>query len=301
MTRQSPFAGGGPVLADSGAQSVPDSYELLEGDLGCGLLLLADHASNFIPPEYGDLGLPEAALKRHIAYDIGVGPLTRDLAERFHAPAVLTKFSRLLIDPNRGEDDPTLIMRLSDGDVVPGNARSTRRSGSGGSTASIGPTTRRWSRRIDAMLATGQVPAILSIHSYTPVWKGTERPWHAGILWDSDPRFSRPLLDALRAEHGLRVGDNEPYSGALKNDTMYRHGSSRGLAHALLEVRNDLIETPAGVLEWADRLEPLLREILEDQTLHEIRHYGSAADADGRRSDEGDDDAANGRSYAHGA
>jgi predicted N-formylglutamate amidohydrolase len=120
-------------------------------------------------------------------------------------------------------------------------------------------------------------------------------------LWDRDPRFSVALLKALRAEHGLRVGDNEPYSGALKHDSMYRHGSGRGLAHALLEVRNDLIEKPAGILEWADRLEPLLREILEDQTLHEIRRYGSSADEDRRTGDKGDDDAANRQRYARGA
>jgi predicted N-formylglutamate amidohydrolase len=211
---------------------------------------------------------------------------------------VLTKFSRLLIDPNRGEDDPTLIMRLSDGEVVPGNAILDAAERERRLNRFYRPYHAAVERLIDAMLATGQVPAILSIHSYTPVWKGEKRPWHAGILWDRDPRFSRALLAALRAEHGLRVGDNEPYSGALKHDTMYRHGSGRGLAHALLEVRNDLIATPAGVLEWADRLEPLLQAIIEDPTLHQIRRYGSTAD---EAAYEGDDDAAIGQCYAHGA
>lgn len=299
MTKQGLFAGGGPALTGSSGQRDADSYELLDGEMDCGLLLVADHASNFIPPEYRDLGLPGAALKRHIAYDIGVGPLTRDLAGRFRAPAIVTTFSRLIIDPNRGEDDPTLIMRLSDGDVVPGNATVDAAERKRRLERFYRPYHAALARTIDAMIATGQVPAILSVHSYTPVWKGERRPWHAGLLWDRDPRFSRALLDALRTEHGLRVGDNEPYSGALKNDTMYRHGSGRGLAHALLEVRNDLIETPAGVLEWADRLEPLLREILEDQTLHEIRRYGSIADESDRRGDQGDDDDAARYRYAH--
>ena len=136
------------------------------------------------------------------------------------------------------------------------------------------------------MLASGRPPAIFSIHSYTPVWKGNRRPWHAGILWDRDPRFSGALLEGLRAEQGLRIGDNEPYLGSLKNDTMYRHGTSRGLAHALLEVRNDLIAAPAGVLEWADRLEPLLAGILADPDLHVVRRYGSTADGDGSEGDE---------------
>jgi predicted N-formylglutamate amidohydrolase len=132
---------------------------------------------------------------------------------------------------------------------------------------------------LDVLSAAGRAPVILAIHSYTPVWKGAQRPWHAGVLWDRDPRLAVPLLAALQAEPGLRVGDNEPYAGALKNDTMYRHGTQRGFAHALLEVRNDLIASPAGVLEWADRLEPILRDILQGPELSEIRHYGSDADA----------------------
>lgn len=263
----------------------PDSFEHIEGREDAGLVLLCDHASNRMPGEYASLGLPETELARHIAYDIGVEALTRALAERFDAPAVLTRFSRLLIDPNRGEDDPTLVMRLSDGAVVPGN-RSVDRA----------ETERRLERfhrpyhaaieaLLDGLAAAGQVPAILSIHSYTPVWKQTRRPWHAGILWDSDPRLAEPLIEALRAEQGLRIGDNEPYVGWLKNDTMYRHGTRRGLAHALLEVRNDLIETPAGVLEWADRLEPILRQILADPALRRVEQFGSRSDgtADRRR------------------
>jgi predicted N-formylglutamate amidohydrolase len=147
------------------------------------------------------------------------------------------------------------------------------------------------------MLAIGTPPALLSIHSYTPVWRGERRPWHAGILWDRDPRFAGPLIERLSAEHGLRIGDNEPYLGSLKNDTMYRHGTGRGLAHALLEVRSDLIDTPAGVLEWADRLEPILREIVATKGLHEIRRYGSLADEE--RSRQGEEHAEVGRRHAH--
>ena len=264
--------------AEAGERS--DSFVAVEGDLDGGLAILVDHASNRIPPEYADLGLPRAELERHIAYDIGAGPLGRSLAERFRAPALLTTFSRLLIDANRGEDDPTLIMRLSDGAVVPGNARLDAAEAQRRIARFYRPYHQAVAALLDAMAATGRAPVILSIHSYTPIWKGTQRPWHAGILWDRDPRFAMPLLTGLQAEPGLRVGDNEPYSGALKNDTMYRHGTARGFAHALLEVRNDLIATPAGVLEWADRLEPLLRDILRDEGLYEARHHGSAADAD---------------------
>ncbi len=297
MTREDPAEAG--IFARAACDA--ESYELLEGDLDGGLLILADHASNLIPSEYRGLGLSSSARERHIAGDIGVGPLARNLAERLRAPAILTTFSRLLIDPNRGEDDPTLIMRLSDGTIVPGNAIVDAAERERRLKRFYRPYHSAIKRLIDAMLATGWPPALLSIHSYTPVWKGETRPWHAGLLWDRDPRFSIALLEALRAEHGLRIGDNEPYSGALKHDTMYRHGSGRGLAHALLEIRNDLIDKPAGVLEWADRLEPLLKQILADPTLHQTRRYGPASDGHGEGDDEGDNDAANGRRHAHGA
>lgn len=273
-----------------------DSCEPVDGDPGGGLLILCDHASNRVPPEYADLGLPRAELERHIGYDIGAAALTRELAARLHAPALLTCFSRLLIDPNRGEDDPTLVMRLSDGAVVPGNAGLDAAERERRLARFYRPYHRAAAEMIEAMLRAGPPPAILSIHSYTPVWKAVPRPWHAGILWDRDPRFARPLLEALRRERGLIVGNNEPYLGALKNDTMYRHGTGRGLAHALLEVRNDLIADPAGVLEWADRLEAVLPGILADPRLHEIRRYGSLAD--GLPPNEGVDDDADRRSHA---
>lgn len=272
------MTGQGPVEAAAFARS--DSFEAIDGDPAGGFLVLVDHASNHIPPEYADLGLPPAELQRHIAFDIGAAPLARLLAERFNAPALLTTFSRLLIDANRGEDDPTLLMRLSDGAVVPGNAYADAVEKERRLRRFYRPYQAVIADLLDSMIAAGRPPAILSIHSYTPVWKGERRVWHAGVLWDRDPRFAVPLLERLQAEHGLRVGDNEPYSGALKNDTMYKHGSARGLAHALLEVRNDLIAAPAGVLEWADRLEPIIREILTDAALYEVRRYGSAADDD---------------------
>ncbi len=282
---------------DAGQALRCDSYEELNGDPAVGLLVLVDHASNLIPPEYGTLGLSEAELRRHIAYDIGVAPLARELWERLSAPTILTCFSRLLIDPNRGEDDPTLLMRLSDGTVVPGNQAIDSAERERRLNRFYRPYHVAIERWIEAMLRSGVPPAILSIHSYTPEWKGTRRPWHAGILWDRDPRLARLLLDRLHAEHGLRIGDNEPYLGSLKNDTMYRHGTGRGLAHGLLEVRNDLIETPAGVQEWADRLEPILREAIAEPGLHVVRHFGSESDDDA--PGQGENDAADGQRNPH--
>jgi predicted N-formylglutamate amidohydrolase len=249
--------------------------ELIEGDWSKGLLLICDHARNTIPAQYGTLGVREKELVRHIAYDIGARDVTLGLAHRLGVPAVLSTFSRLLIDPNRGEDDPTIVMRLSDGTVIPGNHPI--------SEAEIASRIERFHRpyhdAVDAAirrcLRNGVTPAVLSIHSFTPSWKAFRRPWQVALLWDSDPRFTDPLINALRARGDLTVGDNEPYDGALRNDTMVRHCTRRGLAHALIEIRQDLIGHEDGANEWCDLLAPMLEEINGLAHLHAIRHFGS--------------------------
>ena len=117
----------------------------------------------------------------------------------------------------------------------------------------------------------------MSIHSFTPLWRGVRRPWEIGILWDLDPRLPVPMIEAFAADPLLTVGDNEPYSGRLKGDTMFRHGTQRGLAHALVELRQDLIAEEPGQAEWAGRLTDVLRPLAGAEGLNEIRHYGSAS------------------------
>jgi predicted N-formylglutamate amidohydrolase len=257
-----------------------EAFEIVDAPANAGVLVIADHASNAMPAEYGDLGMPAGELGRHIAYDIGVATLSRVLAARLGCPAVLSRFSRLLIDPNRGDDDPTLVMRLSDGAIVPGNA-----------CIDAAEVLRRQERFtlpyhaavagvLDRMTAAGPIPAVISIHSFTPAMKGRARPWHAGVLWDSDPRLSLPLLAALRADPALVVGDNEPYDGALEGDSMCRHATARGLAHALIEVRQDLIAADAEAARWGEKLATLLEPLLARPDMHEIRHFGTRA---GRR------------------
>ena len=107
----------------------------------------------------------------------------------------------------------------------------------------------------------GKAPLIISIHSFTPAWKGVPRPWHAGILWDTDPRAAHALINALGTDPDLVVGDNEPYDGALRGDTMHRHCSMTGLPHALLEIRQDLIGDDSGVDSWVERLAPILMDL----------------------------------------
>ena len=254
-----------------------EPVETVAGAHDCGVLFLCDHASSALPAEYGYLGLPAGEFERHIAFDIGAAELTRALARHFGAPALLTHFSRLLIDPNRGADDPTLVMRLSDRTIVPGNARISDAEIERRRQCFWQPYREAVAARIEAMLASGFAPAIVSIHSFTPVWKGLARPWEVAVLWDSDPRMAAPFIAALRAE-GLTVGDNEPYDGALVGDTLYAHATQRGLAHMLIETRQDLVGDAAGVAHWAERLANPLRFVLALPETHMIKRHPSRAE-----------------------
>jgi len=255
-----------------------EPFESIGGRLDCGVLLICDHARNTMPKEYGTLGMEPKQLERHIGYDIGARAVTLGLAERLGAPAVLSTFSRLLIDPNRGEDDPTLVMRLSDGAVVPGNARIDRDEKQERIARFHKPYHDEIDRVLDRMLAAGPPPVIVSIHSFTPIWRGVPRPWHATVLWDCDPRAVGPMMDGLRRQTDLVVADNEPYDGALKNDTMYRHATVRGLAQVLLEIRQDLIATDGGAQEWVGRLAPILLDLAQRPECREIKYFASRAD-----------------------
>lgn len=251
-------------------------FEILPGRYDSGLVLLADHAMNRLPERYGRLGLPETAFSRHIAYDIGIEALTRTLSARLDIPAVLGRFSRLLIDPNRGEDDPTLIMKISDGAIIPGNHPISTEEWNHRIEVFHRPYHDAVSRTIAATAeATGHAPLVLSLHSFTPAWKGVPRPWHAAVLWDTDHRAVEPLIRHLRAPSDIVVGDNEPYDGALKGDTMYRHCMMAGIPHALLEVRQDLIGDDAGVAAWADRLAPIFESLNADPALHRYELHRS--------------------------
>jgi predicted N-formylglutamate amidohydrolase len=243
--------------------SPAESYARIPGDLKRGIILIADHATNAIPAEYGLLGLGPEQLQRHIAYDIGVEAVTRGLAAKLDCPALVASYSRLLIDPNRGADDPTLIMRISDGAVIPGNARIDEAERERRLARFHRPYHDAIAAEIDACLAQGINPLLVSIHSFTPNWKGISRPWDVGVLWDRDSDFAAHLLAALRAERGLCVGDNEPYSGALEGDTLYTHGTRRGLRHGLIEIRQDLIARQTGVDEWISRLAPILEAFMK--------------------------------------
>lgn len=227
------------------------------------LLILCDHAQNRVPPCLGSLGLPEADMERHIAYDVGARGVTLALARLLDAPAILTTVSRLVIDPNRGEDDPTLVMQLYDGSIIPANRGVTETEIERRKALFYHPYHAAIAGQLDRALTQGHRPAIISIHSMTRQLRlRPPRPWHYSVLYSSDTRLAHALIARLRAEPDLVIGDNEPYHGALDGDTLDRHCLRRSLHHALIEVRNDLISDEAGERLWAERLAAPLREAI---------------------------------------
>jgi predicted N-formylglutamate amidohydrolase len=237
-----------------------NAFEAIPGAKNSKLLLLCDHASNALPPEVGALGLDPALFGTHIASDIGAAAVTRALAAAYDAPALLGRWSRLLIDLNRGADDPTLVMKLSDGSIIPGN----RMAGDDEVARRIAAYHAPYHAAITAELdRIGAGAVIVSVHSFTPRWKTVPRPWEVGILYDSDERLAAPLMARL-AEAGFVVGDNEPYTGALEGDTLNVHGIKRGLPHVLIEIRQDLIGGDAAAQAFAGRLKPILDAALND-------------------------------------
>ena len=238
-------------------------FELFNPQGKSRMVFVCDHASNFIPPELSGLGLQPRLLETHIAFDIGAAAVTRAMAQAFDAPAVLGTHSRLLIDLNRGEDDPTLVMKLSDGAIIPGNAPVGRPE----LAARIERYYRPYHAAVAAVVADakgrGAHPVVISIHSFTPEWKGKARPWQIGVLWSHrDRRLSDSLLAVLNKEPDLVVGDNQPYSGELEGDCMDQHALAHGLPHVLIEIRQDLIASQSSAEKWASRLVGLLEQAI---------------------------------------
>ncbi|WP_371156663.1 N-formylglutamate amidohydrolase [Jannaschia sp. 2305UL9-9] len=225
-------------------------------------VILCDHASNRIPAEVGGcLGLPEADMGRHIAFDPGAAGVCAALADLMDAPAVLSTFSRLVIDPNRGEDDPTLLMKLYDGTIIPGN----RRADAAERVRRLDLFHRPYHGAVARAVAARDAPVLCSVHSFTPQLRGrAPRPWQVGVLFNDDRRLTDPVIARLKRHEDLCVGVNEPYVGYYPGDTMDRHARGAGHLHVLIELRNDLISDAEGQRHWAERLAPVLHAALKD-------------------------------------
>lgn len=228
-------------------------------------LITCDHATNRVPDwvNGGCLGLDPADMQRHIAYDVGAAGVTRLLAEALESPAILSDFSRLVIDPNRGEDDPTLLMKLYDGTIIPAN----RHADEAERERRLDALHRPYHNAYANLVRRRDDVVVCAVHSFTPQLKGrAPRPWEVGVLYAGDDRLAKPFLAACRAQ-GWCVGDNEPYSGHLPGDAVDRHALQDGRPNVLIEVRNDLIADAAGQALWAANLAPILKTVLAQSGL----------------------------------
>jgi predicted N-formylglutamate amidohydrolase len=271
MFDQQPAHAANPPAAAPSEAGREQTVEAFNPEGGAPVLVLCDHAGRWVPPELGDLGLPEVELARHIGWDIGSADVARRLARLLDAPAVLCHVSRLVIDPNRKPGDPSSIPRVSDGTLVPANQ-------------DLGPEQVRWrlsrffvpyhravARQIARLRRRHGVPAIVSVHSFTPRLADARRPWEVAVLWDTDARLAAPVLDALRRDPALCVGDNEPYSGRFPvGYSIPFHAARPRLPHVTFELRQDLIDTREAAEAWAERLAGVLREPLSDRKLYAL-------------------------------
>jgi predicted N-formylglutamate amidohydrolase len=249
----------------------PTGLELFHASGRAPVLLLCDHAGRHVPAELAQLGVDDAALARHIGWDIGAAEVTRRLAVSLDAPAILNHVSRLVIDPNRRPGTPTSIPEISDGCVVPGNQRLDLPAAVDRVARYFLSYHRAVARRIGAFRRAGVVPAVIAVHSFTPCMNGEDRPWHIGILWRGDQRLSRPVLQSLQARGDLVIGDNQPYSGLLDfGFTVQFHAQRPRLPHIMLEIRQDEIETQEQAWRYADIVHDALREPLADTALYSV-------------------------------
>ena len=231
------------------------------------LLIVADHAGKHFPRRLGQLGLSDAECERHIAWDIGIGAVCRRLGQALNAVVVRQNYSRLVIDCNRMPGSGTSIAELSELTTVPGNIGLSERDKLARVREIFQPYHDRIAGELDRRREAGRPTALISAHSFTPVFKTETRPWHVGVLYNRDRRFAQLMMELLHREEGLVVGDNEPYSVTDASDyTIPIHGEQRDLHHVALEIRQDLIADEAGQRTWAALFARLLPQAYQRLT-----------------------------------
>jgi len=272
-TGVNPSTGSG-ALSGTGAHSGASAAggQLLGTDepppvIGIGLqgrsnfVIVVDHASRRIPRRLNDLGLPESELQRHIAWDIGALGVARQVAAALDAPLVAQNYSRLVIDCNRDPDVPTSIPRVSESTDIPGNLELSDADIAVRRAEIFEPYHRRIRALLDERAAAGRPTILVAQHSMTNIYLGVQREMHAAVLYNRDRRLAGLVLDRLRREAGLIIGDNQPYFVSDTTDyTIPRHGEARGLPHVEIEIRQDLVADDAGQTEWARRITRALQD-----------------------------------------
>lgn len=250
-----------PAPASLRGPGDPPVYSVIEGRDDSPWVLVCDHGGRAIPRGLGCLGLPASELERHIAWDIGAAAVTQRLASRLGAWAIVGAYSRLVIDLNRPVTSPQSILARSEATDVPGNVAVPVHEAEARRREFFDPYHRCIAGELDRRLDAGLPTLLVAVHSFTPVYLGEARPWHAGVLYNREERLARLLLETMPAEDGLVVGDNQPYAVSDATDyTVVTHGERRGLVHVELEMRQDLLADEAGQEAWAARLARLLEQ-----------------------------------------
>lgn len=249
----------------------PLTYEVLNTNKILPCLLICDHASAAIPESLNNLGLSKEDLRSHIAYDIGAASVTRNISKNLNAPAILSGYSRLVIDCNRSLRDPVSIPKKSEQTLIPRNQYLSTANQESRQTEIYEPYHQAITNTVSHLIGK-RPPALFSIHSFTQTYKDYLRPWDVGVLWNKDPRIAAPLIDILRAQ-GLNVGDNEPYSGKNFAHTIDIHGGIAGLANVAVEIRQDQVSNPEGIRRWSNILTEIFLKILKLDGVNEVRHY----------------------------
>ncbi len=241
----------------------PPPFYVMHAESEQPILLVCDHASCAFPAVLGDMGLDPFARRCHLAIDIGAGSLTEYLADRLGVTAVLAQYSRLVVDCNRDLMDPSAFLPYGDGILVPGNTNLKQKFRDQRADAIYWPYHAAVSEQVNRLIETGIKPAFISIHSFTPVLNGEVRPWEIGVLWDKDESLREIFLKDFTDE-GYLVGDNEPYSGKAPADyTVDNHAEANDLPCLGLEIRQDLINDPAGVAKIGNIMHRIIESIPE--------------------------------------
>ena len=261
-----------PMAADDAPPLLDDDepapYEIVNPDGRSRVILTCDHASRRIPRRLGTLGVASADLGRHVAWDIGAAAVARRLSEILDAPLILCGYSRLVVDCNRQLDQAEAFVTQSEDVRVPGNEAMSAAAREARAEAVFWPYHEAVNRVVGARTGAEAAPVMVSVHSFTPVYHGEARPWDIGVLHRWDRRLADLMLTALRGDGGLHVGDNQPYRVALDEDyTIPVHAETRGMPHALLEIRQDLVAADAGTEDWAGRLASVLGDVLDDPSV----------------------------------
>lgn len=239
----------------------PPPFRVIEAASASPFLITCDHAGNVLPKALGSLGLSESELQTHIAWDIGAAGVTERLALELGAYAILQTYSRLAIDCNRPLHVESSIAENSEYARIAGNIGISHEQAELRTNEIFRPYHRCIEAELDRRVRAGCPTWFIALHSFTPRFMGTARQWHAGILYNRDARLAHVLLELLRREEALLVGDNQPYQVSdLSDYGVVEYGERRGLLHVELEIRQDLIADPAGQAEWAARLARVLRE-----------------------------------------